>query len=41
MVDLHRMSTHPAPSEQSALTDQIVDTVRRFVEREVMPVAST
>jgi len=40
MVDLHGMSTHPAPSEQSALTDQIVDTVRRFVEREVMPVAS-
>ena len=34
------MSTHPAPSEQSALNDQIVDTVRRFVEREVMPVAS-
>ena len=40
MVDLHGMSTHPAPSEQSALSDQIVDTVRRFVEREVMPVAS-
>ena len=34
------MSTHPAPSEQSSLNDQIVDTVRRFVEREVMPVAS-
>src|SRR5215813_3174963 len=34
------MSTQPAPSEQSALNDQIVDTVRRFVEREVMPVAS-
>ena len=34
------MSTHPAQSEQSALNDQIVDTVRRFVEREVMPVAS-
>ena len=34
------MSTHPAPSEQSALNDQIIDTVRRFVEREVMPVAS-
>jgi len=40
VVDLQRMSTHPAPSEQSALNDQIVDTVRRFVEREVMPVAS-
>jgi len=34
------MSTHPAPSEQTALNDQIIDTVRRFVEREVMPVAS-
>src|SRR5262249_33070218 len=34
------MSAHPAPSEQSALTDQLLDTVRRFVEREVMPVAS-
>ncbi len=34
------MSAHPAPSEQSALTDQLVETVRRFVEREVMPVAS-
>jgi alkylation response protein AidB-like acyl-CoA dehydrogenase len=40
MVDLPRMSTPSAQSEQSALNDQIVDTVRRFVEREVMPVAS-
>jgi alkylation response protein AidB-like acyl-CoA dehydrogenase len=40
MVDLRRMPTPPAQSEQSALNDQIVDTVRRFVEREVMPVAS-
>ena len=34
------MSANPAPSEQSALTAQIIETVRRFVEREVMPVAS-
>ena len=35
------MSAHPMPTEQSALTAQILDTVRRFVDREVLPVAST
>jgi len=34
------MSAIPAPSEQAELTEQLVDTIRRFVEREVIPVAS-
>ncbi len=34
------MSAHPSPSEHAELTAQILDTVRRFVEREVLPVAS-
>jgi len=33
--------THRASDERDELRAQIVDTVRRFVEREVMPVAST
>jgi alkylation response protein AidB-like acyl-CoA dehydrogenase len=35
------MSAHPMASEQAELTAQLIDTVRRFVDREVMPVAST
>src|SRR6478735_2263525 len=34
------MSAIPVPSEQAELTEQLVDTIRRFVEREVIPVAS-
>ena len=34
------MSAIPASSEQAELTEQLVDTIRRFVEREVIPVAS-
>jgi alkylation response protein AidB-like acyl-CoA dehydrogenase len=40
MVDHRGMSAIPAPSEQAELTEQLVDTIRRFVEREVIPVAS-
>ena len=35
------MSAHPMASEQAELTTQLVETVRRFVAREVIPVAST
>ena len=35
------MSAHPIASEQAELTAQLVETVRRFVAREVIPVAST
>jgi len=34
------MSVQTAQSEQAELTAELVETVRRFVEREVMPVAS-
>ena len=34
------MSSVPSPDDRSALSAQIVDTVRRFVQREVIPVAS-
>src|SRR2546427_5866206 len=39
MVNFARM-TGAAVEDRRALTAQVIDTVRRFVEREVIPVAS-